>query len=206
MTSVTTSSVMRRRTKSRGERMTSQAESRSGSWVAIQASFAASAPASRGTPVRARLMSSPPIASVRVDASATPRRSDHKMPLPMGSPEALTGTNVCRAPEQTTTSTRPNAAGASARASAQAMTTDVHQRSGSCSSHETWGCTVVSTALAIATNPSSLHNPTLVTVVPKSMVRIITGVPAQPPGRPSRPGRGPGTRPARSPCRCPRQP
>ncbi len=41
--------------------------------------------------------------------------------------------------EQDTTSTAPKAAGAWARASAQAMTSDVHQRSGSCSVQPTWG-------------------------------------------------------------------
>ncbi len=57
----------------------------------------------------------------------------------MGSPSADTGTKVCRAPEQATTSTSPKATGACARASAQAMTSDVHQRRGSCSVQPTWG-------------------------------------------------------------------
>ena len=175
MTSVTTSSVMRRRTKSRAERMTSHAANRPGSCADSQASLAATAPASRGTPVRARLMSSPPTISVRIFASATARRSDHKMPFPTGSPEADTGTNVWRAPEQTTTSTWPKAEGACARDSAQAMTTDVHQRSGSCSAHPACGWEVASSERVSATTPWSLHSPTLVTVVPKSMVRIIPG-------------------------------
>ncbi len=59
--------------------------------------------------------------------------------MPSGFPSAVTGTKVWRAPEQTTTSTSPKAAGAMARASAQAMTTVVHQRNGSCSVQPTLG-------------------------------------------------------------------
>ena len=80
------------------------------------------------------------------------------MPLPIGSPCAVTGTKVCRAPEHATTSTSPKARGAWARASAQAMTSVVHQRSGSCSAQPTWGGVVVSSDRASATRPSSPHS------------------------------------------------
>ena len=84
-------------------------------------------------------MSSPPMRAASARASAAARWSDHRMALPIGSPSALTGTKVCRAPEHDTTSTAPNASGAWARASAQAMTSEVHQRSGSCSVQPTCG-------------------------------------------------------------------
>ena len=125
--------------KSRGDSMTWAASIRSGWCAASQASLAATAPASSGMPVRARLMSSPPMRSASARASAAARWSDHRMPLPIGSPSAVTGTKVWRAPEQDTTSTSPKASGACARASAQAMTSDVHQRSGSCSAQPTCG-------------------------------------------------------------------
>ena len=62
------------------------ASRRSGSCSASQASLAATAPASSGIPVRARLMSSPPMRSASARASAAARWSDHRMPLPIGSP------------------------------------------------------------------------------------------------------------------------
>ena len=139
MASVTSWSVMRYTTKSRGDSTTWAAAMRSGWCSANQANFAATAPASSGIPVRARLMSSPPMRSASTRAVAAPRWSDQRMPLPIGSPCSLTGTNVCRAPEHDTTSTAPKASGAWARASAQAMTSDVHQRNGSCSVQPTWG-------------------------------------------------------------------
>ena len=136
---MTSWSVMRYTMKSRGDNITWAASMRSGWCSANQASLAATAPASSGIPVRARLMSSPPMRSASTRASAAARWSDHRMPLPIGSPCAETGTKVCRAPEQDTTSTSAKARGAWARASAQAMTSDVHQRSGSCSVQPTCG-------------------------------------------------------------------
>ena len=201
MVSVTNSFVIRRTTRSRGDRMASLAASRSGSCASIQANLAATAPASSGIPVRARLMSSPPMSFVSVAASGAPRRSDHKMPFPIGSPARVTGTKVWRAPEHATTSTWLKASGACALASAQAITTDVHQRSGSCSAHPTCGWVVVSSDRVRATRPSSCQRPTLVTVVPKSTVRIITGGPARRSGPPSRPVHGPGTPCVPWPCR-----
>ena len=184
----------------------SAAARRSGSFSASQASLAATAPASSGIPVRARLMSSPPMRSASARAAAAARWSDHRMPLPIGSPCAVTGTKVCRAPEQATTSTSANACGAWARASAQAMTSVVHQRNGSCSDQPTSGCVVASSERASAARPPSPHSPTLVTVVPKSMVRITGRAPARRRGRPSPRGPGPGTGCGPWPCRRRRPP
>ena len=110
-----------------------------------------------------------------------PRRGGRTTGCPCrsGRPARSPGRRSAGRPSRRPRRPRRRRAGAWARASAQAMTSDVHQRSGSCSVQPTCGWVVVSSERASATRPSSPQRPTLVTVVPKSMVRITGRAPAR---------------------------
>ena len=165
---------------------------------------AAMAPASSGMPVRARLMSSPP------EHLGEDRRLGHATPV---GPQDALADRIARRSHRNEGLARPGAgddidpAERRRRLGPRLGAGDDHRgppaqrvllgpaELGMGGGHARPGS--VPPALRRSTDP------TLVTVVPKSMVRIITGAPARPRARPFRPGRGPGRRRGRWPSRSP---
>ncbi len=179
-------------TRSRGESSHRAASRRPGSCSTSQATLAATEPPSRGTPVRARTAAAPPSDRARAAASTPARRSDQSRPGPNGAPSASTGTKVWRAPQQDTAWREPRERPAAVAAARVASTTEVHHDPGSCSARPTSGRTVTNGARPNATSPSESHNAALVTVVPRSMVRITGRGRRRPTSPPSRLGRDAG--------------